>query len=196
MGDLEQFWHNDHIHVPHLIRIGISHYQFETIHPFLDGNGRIGRLLIPLYLIHSGVLEKPAFYISDFFERNRASYYDALMAVRLRNDLLHWLLFFLSGVEETAKRGCQVFRNIMQLREDMQTQLLGMGKRAELADRLLQLLYSSPIQTIQTVEKRLDISTATAGSLLREFEKRHIVQEITGRQRGRLYAMTRYLAIF
>ncbi|MDO5091597.1 MAG: Fic family protein [Cardiobacteriaceae bacterium] len=196
MSDLEKFWHNDDIFVPHLIRIAISHYQFETIHPFLDGNGRIGRLMIPLYLISHGILEKPAFYISDFFERHRASYYDALMAVRLRNDLLHWILFFLSGVEETAKHGCAVFRNLMAYRDAMQSELLGMGKRAELGDRLLKLLYAQPIQSAQNVEKQLDISAGTANTLMREFEKRGILQEITGKQRGRLYVMSRYLAIF
>ena len=104
MSDLELFWHNEDIFVPHLIRIAISHYQFETIHPFLDGNGRVGRLLIPLYLIGHGVLEKPSFYISDFFERNRSSYYDALMAVRLRNDLKHWILFFLKWCRRNGKK--------------------------------------------------------------------------------------------
>lgn len=196
MSDLEKFWHNEDIFVPHLIRVAISHYQFETIHPFLDGNGRIGRLMIPLYLISHGILEKPAFYISDFFERHRASYYDALMAVRLRNDLLHWILFFLNGVEETAKHGCGVFRNLMVYRNAMQSELLGMGRRAELADRLLKLLYAQPIQTAQNVEKQLDISAATAHALMREFEKRGILQEMTGKQRGRLYVMGRYLAMF
>lgn len=196
MSDLEQFWHNDEIFVPHLIRIAISHYQFETIHPFLDGNGRVGRLLIPLYLISHGVLEKPSFYISDFFERNRASYYDALMAVRLRNDLLHWVLFFLNGVEETAKKGCQTFRQILALQQEMQTAVMAMGKRAEIAGSLLKQLYTQPVQTAQNVEKILDISPSTANSLLKEFEKIGILQEITGNKRSRMYAMTRYLAIF
>lgn len=196
MSDLEQFWHNDEIFVPHLIRIAISHYQFETIHPFLDGNGRVGRLLIPLYLISHGVLEKPSFYISDFFERNRASYYDALMAVRLRNDLLHWVLFFLNGVEETAKKGCQTFRQILSLQQEMQTAVMAMGKRAEIAGSLLKQLYTQPVQTAQNVEKILDISPSTANSLLKEFEKIGILQEITGNKRSRMYAMTRYLAIF
>ncbi|MDH2924704.1 Fic family protein [Nicoletella semolina] len=196
MGDLELFWHNDEIFVPHLIRIAISHYQFETIHPFLDGNGRVGRLLIPLYLISHGVLEKPSFYISDFFERNRASYYDALMAVRLRNDLLHWVLFFLNGVEETAKKGCQTFRQILVLRQEMQAAVMAMGKRAEMADSLLKLLYTQPVQTAQSVEQILDISPSTANTLLKEFEKAGILQEITGNKRSRMYAMIRYLGIF
>ena len=196
MGDLESFWHNEEINVPHLIRIGISHYQFETIHPFLDGNGRIGRLLIPLYLISHGLLEKPAFYISDFFERHRNSYYDALMAVRQRNDLLHWLLFFLSGVEETARRGCEVFRAIMKLREEMQRHVLALGRRAPMAEQLLKEFYSAPILSIKDVVQRLATSPATAAKLLQEFERRDMVREFTGRQRDRLYVMHRYLQLF
>lgn len=196
MGDLELFWHNEHIFAPHLIRIAISHYQFETIHPFLDGNGRVGRLLIPLYLISQGILEKPSFYISDFFERNRAAYYDALMAVRLRNDLMHWILFFLSGVEETAKKGCKVFRDILALQKEWQAIAISMGKRAELANNLLKLFYANPILKPQTVEKELGVAPATANSLLKAFEEANIIKEITGNQRGRLYAMERYIQIF
>lgn len=196
MSDLELFWHNENVAVPHLIRIAISHYQFETIHPFLDGNGRVGRLLIPLYLIGHGVLEKPSFYISDFFERNRASYYDALMAVRLRHDLLHWILFFLNGVEETAKKGCLVFRQILKLQQELQGIAMGMGKRAELAGAFLKILYSNPVQTPKSVQQLLDISPATANSLLKDFESSGILQEITGGKRGRVYAMSRYIDIF
>jgi Fic family protein len=196
MGDLEKFWHNEAVTVPHLIRIAISHYQFETIHPFLDGNGRIGRLMIPLYLISHGLLEKPSLYMSDFFERNRASYYDALMGVRISHDLTHWLLFFLNGMEQTAIKGREVFRKILQLREEIQSIVLNMGKRAELANRLLKLLYQNPIQTSQSIQSNLDIVPATANSLLRDFVRNGILIEVTGQQRKRVYVMQRYLEVF
>ncbi|MDY3332060.1 MAG: Fic family protein [Pelistega sp.] len=196
MSDLEQFWHNQAIYVPHLIRVAISHYQFETIHPFLDGNGRIGRLLIPLYLIGHGILDKPSFYMSDFFERNRASYYDALMGVRLRNDLHHWILFFLTGVEEIARKGTTVFRDILKLDQEFQTKVLTMGKRAELAGKLLKIFYTRPTLTAQKVAHELGISPTTSNSLLRDFVQLEIVKETTGNKRGRQFAMIKYLALF
>ena len=127
MSDLEAFWHNHHINVPHLVRLAITHYQFETIHPFSDGNGRIGRLLVPLYLVSQGLLAKPSLYLSDFFERNRASYYDALMRVRLSNDLIHWVRFFLQGVAETATKGRDVFRQVLLLRTEAEQKVMGLG---------------------------------------------------------------------
>ena len=131
MGDLEKFWHNEAVVVPHLVRVAISHYQFETIHPFLDGNGRIGRLMIPLYLISHGLLAKPSLYLSDFFERNRASYYDALMRVRTSNDLIHWVRFFLNGVTQTAVKGRDTFRQILSLRTEVEHAALDMGRRGD-----------------------------------------------------------------
>lgn len=196
MSDLEAFWHNEEIVVPHLIRVAISHYQFETIHPFLDGNGRIGRLLIPLYLVSHGLLEKPSLYLSDFFERNRASYYDALMGVRVSNDLIHWVRFFLQGIAETATKGRDVFRQVLALRTEVELAVLTLGKRAANARQLLNLLYRKPIVTAADIERNLSVSSPTANALIRDFEQLGLLQKITGQQRGRAYVFDRYLSLF
>jgi len=196
MSDLEKFWHNDEIVVPHLIRAAISHYQFETIHPFLDGNGRIGRLLIPLYLVGNGLLEKPSLYLSDFFERNRTSYYDALMQVRLTNNMIHWVRFFLTGMAETAAKGRDVFRKILVLRKEVEHSILGLGKRTPIAQQALNLLYKRPVILSSDLEKELDITSPTANALIRELEKLGILIELTGQQRWRTYAFQNYLKLF
>lgn len=196
MGDLEKFWHNETFPVPHLIRIALSHYQFETIHPFLDGNGRIGRLLVPLYLVGCGILSRPSLYLSDFFERHRASYYDALTRARISNDLIHWVKFFLQGVAETARKGRDVFRKILQLRTETDASLLSLGKRAVMARQLVLHLYRRPMTTATDVEKLLSISTPTANLLLRELTRLGILKETTGRLRGRLYVFESYLQLF
>ncbi len=196
MGDLEAFWHNENIVVPHLIRLAISHYQFETVHPFLDGNGRIGRLLIPLYLVSHGLLAKPSLYLSDFFERNRASYYDALMRVRVSNDLIHWIRFFLNGLFETATKGRDVFRQILALRNKAEHAVLGLGKRAVNGRELLNLLYGNPVVSAADIEAGLSVSTPTANSLIRDFENLGLLVEITGQQRGRIYSFDPYLKLF
>jgi Fic family protein len=196
MGDLEKFWHNESIIVPHLIRLALSHYQFETIHPFLDGNGRIGRLLVPLYLVGHGLLAKPSLYLSDFFERNRASYYDALMRVRLSNDIIQWVRFFLTGVAETAAKGRDVFRQILVLRTQSEHALLSLGKRAHSAQQALNLLYRKPIITSADLEQALEISTPTANGLIKELIRLGILKEITGQQRGKVYAFEAYFNLF
>jgi Fic family protein len=196
MTDLERFWHDENIRVPHLVRAAISHYQFETIHPFLDGNGRIGRLLIPLYLISHGLLAKPSLYLSDFFERNRASYYDALMRARHANDLVHWVRFFLAGVEETATRGRNVFRRILDLRTEADQAVSGLGKRAANGRALLDLLYHQPIVTAGQVQASLQVSKPTANALIRALVELELLVETTGRPRWRTYAFDRYLAMF
>lgn len=196
MSDLERFWHNDAIRVPHLVKLALSHYQFETIHPFLDGNGRIGRLLMPLYLVSHGLLAKPSLYLSDFFERNRASYYDSLMRVRVSNDLIHWVRFFLNGVTETAVKGRDTFKNILALRTEVETAILGLGKRTPNAKRLLNLLYNNPLVSAGDIEKALAISHPTANALIRDFIELEILAEKTGQQRWRTYAFDRYLNLF
>lgn len=196
MSDLEKFWHNEAITVPHLVRIAISHYQFETIHPFLDGNGRIGRLMIPLYLVSHGLLAKPSLYLSDFFERNRASYYDALTQVRVANQIIHWVRFFLSGVAETATKGREVFRQILTLRTEAEQAVLGLGKRTPNARQVLNLLYRKPLIGASDIENALHVSVPTANALIRDLMGLGILVETTGQQRWRTYAFERYLALF
>lgn len=196
MSDLEKFWHDESITVPNLIRLAISHYQFETIHPFLDGNGRIGRLLVPLYLVSNGLLAKPSLYLSDFFERNRASYYDALMRVRVSNDMIHWVRFFLQGVAETATKGRNVFKEILALRTDAVHKLLSLGKRAPNAKQALNLLYRRPMLSATDLEHGLGVSHPTANALLRDFIRLGILREITGAARHRLYVFETYLELF
>jgi Fic family protein len=196
MGDLEKFWHNEMITVPHLVRLAISHYQFETIHPFLDGNGRIGRLLIPLYLVSHGLLAKPSLYLSDFFERNRASYYDALMRVRVANDLIHWVRFFLQGITETATKGRDVFRQILALRNELEPLLMTLGKRAPNARQALNFLYQQPVVTAADLEKALGVTHPTANALLKDFIRLGILKETTGAERHRVYIFHAYLKLF
>lgn len=196
MGDLEQFWHNEAVTVPHLVRIAISHYQFETVHPFLDGNGRIGRLLVPLYLVSNGILAKPSLYLSDFFERNRASYYDALTRVRAGNDLIHWVRFFLSGVAETATKGRDVFRKILTLRTDAEQRILELGRRAPNARAALDVLYRRPVLSAGDLKKEMNVSEPTAQALVQDLERLGLLVETTGQMRDRLYVFDRYLKLF
>lgn len=196
LGDLERFWHNKKIEVPHLIRIAVSHYQYETIHPFLDGNGRIGRLLITLYLVDKGMLSKPTLYLSDFFERNKGKYYDALTLVRTSNNIEHWLRFFLVGVAETAKQGTETFRKIIDLREKMEQRIVTMGRRAPIAREFLQKLYSEPIVNSSRVAKWLDITPQSAITLLKVFEQKSILKETTGFKRNRLFMFSEYMRLF
>ncbi len=171
-------------------------YQFETIHPFLDGNGRIGRLLITLYLVDKGLLKKPSLYLSDFFERNRSSYYDALTRVRESNDLIHWVKFFLSAVIETASKGKETFQSILRLRQEMDTLVLGMGRRAENAQQLLSQLYKRPSTTVHDVSELLGISPTAATNLIKQLQSDGVLREITGYQRNRVYLFERYITLF
>lgn len=196
MSDLEQFWHNENINVPQLIRIALSHYQFETIHPFLDGNGRIGRLLITLYLVDKGLLRKPSLYLSDFFERNRSSYYDALTRVRESNDLIHWVKFFLSAVIETASKGKETFQSILLLRQEMDTLIFGYGQRADNARILLKRLYSRPSISANDAAELLGVSHQAASTLLKKLTEDKVLNEVTGYQRNRVFFFSRYLALF
>ncbi len=196
MGDLEAFWHNEAIFVPELIRIAISHYQFETIHPFLDGNGRIGRLLIALYLVSKGLLHRPCLYVSDHLERNRAAYYDALTAVRTRGDLAGWVKFFLVAINETAKKGVHTFQAIHKLREQTAAQVQTLGRRAANAARMVDSLYLRPVTTSGSLAMRLGISQPTTDRILADLQMLGIVAEMTGQRRNRVFCFREYYHLF
>ena len=196
MSDLEKFLHNEEIFVPHLIKIAIAHYQFETIHPFLDGNGRIGRLLITLYLVSNELLKKPSLYLSDFIERNKSVYYESLTRVRTDNDLIHWIKFFLEAVIVTANSGVKTFQDILSLKQEMDTIVVSFGKKAHNASKLLEYLYQRPIISISDIIEPLEVSKPTANSLVKEFEEKGILKEITGYERNKLFAFDKYLSIY
>jgi len=197
MSDLEKFINEDEHHVPHLIKIAIVHYQFETIHPFLDGNGRLGRLLITLYLVSNNVLKKPSLYLSDFFEKNKGYYYDNLMTVRLTSNLVQWIKFFLVGVIETSKESIQVFKDIIALKTEIETNRLPkLGSRIENAQQLLKQLFQIPITDSKQVSELLGISPSTANRLIKELIELEILSELTGYKRNRKYMFTEYFKIF
>lgn len=197
MGDLEKFLHNTDIHVPALIRTGIAHYQFETIHPFLDGNGRIGRLLITLYLVNEKILEKPLLYLSSFFEKNKGVYYDNLMRVREKNDLLHWLQYFLTGVEETARQAVETLSNIITLKGQYESNIRSLwGRRTDSALLLLEHLFKEPIVRIKDIENACHLSPKAANNLAQSFEEAGILKETSGQTRHRIFVFEEYLKIF
>jgi Fic family protein len=196
MSDIEKFIHNEEIHIPELLKIGLVHYQFETIHPFLDGNGRVGRLLIPLYLVCKGILQKPVLYLSDFFEKNRKLYYDNLTTVRENNNLEQWYKFFLVGVIETAKNGIITFDNILQLQKQIDIDIQSLGSRALKAKKVIDYLYKRPMITADKVSEVASISMPSSYKLISDLEKLNVLKENTGGQRSRVYVFDNYLNLF
>jgi Fic family protein len=197
MSDLEKFLHNDAIDVPHLIRIAIGHYQFETIHPFLDGNGRVGRLLITLYLVSKGLLAKPTLYLSEYLERHRSVYIDNLTAARTRNDLAQWIMFFLVAVAETCNRGIATFKKIQELREDIEgRRIVKLGKRLPKANTLVMSLYRNPRVTAAEVSAILGVTPKTANEVIQNFVDLEILVESTGNRRNRVFSFAEYIKLF
>ena len=196
MSDLEKFANDEGNPLPDLIKIGIIHYQFETIHPFLDGNGRVGRLLITLYLVTKGILKQPILYLSDFFERNRMLYYDNLMRARTHNDLNQWLKFFLTGIIETSKKGVTTFDGIMQLQKILESKLETLGSRSANAKKVVEYLYTQPVIEVTKIEELIEKSNVTAYKLIADLEKLEILKEISGAQRNKLYIFNDYLDLF
>jgi len=196
LTDLERFLNDDIYPVPHLIRIAIAHYQFETIHPFLDGNGRIGRLLITLYLVSKGLLVKPTLYLSAFFEKHKELYYDNLTRVRTHNDLTQWIKFFLEGVQQTSENSIQTFRSIIALRQEHEVNILSLGKKIKLARDFLHYLYKKPVTDSQDVATTFSINISTALRLLEDFVKLEVLREATGYKRNRIFIFDKYIKLF
>jgi len=196
MGDLEKFSHNDNIKLPDLLKIALIHYQFETIHPFLDGNGRVGRLLITLYLVEKGILKKPILYLSDFFERNRQLYYDNLMKVRTKSDIKQWFKFFLVGIIETAKGSIETCDNIMKLQKEVDDKIQGLGARTSNARAVVSQLYLKPMVNVQKVADITGQTLPSAYNLIAELERLEVLKEITGAKRGKLYSFHDYIKLF
>lgn len=194
LSDLEMFWHRDDL--PHLIQIAIGHYQFETIHPFLDGNGRTGRMIITLHLVALGILSRPTLYLSDFFDQHRAAYFDALMAVRTNHDINHWIEFFLEGVIQTSQKGKQTFASIVKLRKEYEHKLCAFKKRAPVYQRLLYQLFRHPVMTPGEVEAFLGVVPSTANRMLQALEKMDILQQTSTTKRNRSYALHAYIDLF
>lgn len=194
--DLEAFWHNESIYVPQLIRIAISHYQFETIHPFLDGNGRIGRLLITLYLVDKTLLEHPCLYLSAHLEKHHADYYDALTHVRQTNDLGHWIRFFLVAVIETSRNAIDTFRSILTIRNRTTELLNTFGRAAPNAIRVVDELYQRPVTTTSALAQRLALSQTTVDRFVTLLSKHGILHELTGQRRNRVFYFKDYYELF
>ncbi len=191
MGELEKFLYDESPR-PTLITCGLAHCQFETIHPFLDGNGRIGRLLITFLLCQRGVLSRPLLYLSHYFKRYRREYYDCLMSIREKGDWEGWIKFFLKGIWEVSKEAVETSRYIISL-ESEHTSLIQKQVRSGQGLNLLGLLFRYPIISIPEVKDRLHIAFGTANRLINEFVRSGILKEITARERNRLFAYTKYL---
>lgn len=196
MSDLERFMHDETPDLPILVKAGLLHVQFETIHPFLDGNGRLGRLLVTLFLCTQSVLSEPVLYLSLYLKTHRQAYYDLLQRVREHGDWEGWLSFFLEGIATTAEQATEAAREILRLVEDDRHRIEALGRPAASALRVHQLLQQKPIVTIPDACRRLNLTAPTVSASLRHLERLNIVHETTGRQRSRIFAYTDYLAIF
>ncbi|MCI0421776.1 MAG: Fic family protein [Acidobacteria bacterium] len=193
LGDLERFLHVDTF--PPLIHAGLVHAQFETIHPFLDGNGRVGRLLVTFLLVQHNVLRRPLLYLSHYLKRQRAEYYDRLMAIRQAGDWEGWLRFFLRGAAETGREASSTATAIIELRDQHRALIQERSARAA-AFRLLDLLFQWPVLNVNLVKQRLKVSFATSNKLVEQFQEWGLLEETTGHKRNRRYRYTPYLRLF
>ncbi len=197
LSDLEKFVNNPNLEMPELIKIAITHYQFETIHPFCDGNGRMGRLLITLQMIDKGFLEKPTLYISDFFARNKELYYSTLSSVREFGDMEHWIKFFLNGVLETSNSSIEKFKQIIKIKEEAERKVINLGAKSKLGQQLLNLLYSNIIIDTNLVAKKLKLTYPRANRIINDFLELEILEELNKEKlRNKKYFFKKYMLLF
>lgn len=196
LTDFEKFINNEEIDTPDLIKIAILHYQFESIHPFLDGNGRIGRLLIPLYIQSKGMLDKSCLYISDYIERNKGTYYDMLTRVRTHNDMIAWIKFFLEAVIETSKTAKEKFRNVVELTMEMDKVIMDLPVKPENAKKVLDVLYDEPIVSRKKIIEKTGIKFTTLVGVINAFQEKQILIETTGYSRNQVFAFQKYIDLF
>jgi Fic family protein len=196
LGDLENFLHT-HDELPPLVKIALAHVQFETIHPFLDGNGRVGRLLITFLLTERGVLHKPVLYLSHYFKQHRQTYYEHLQAVRDRGAWEAWLAFFLRGVIEVAGEAAETARRVLQLREEHRAAITAqLGRAAGNGHKILESLFERPIVAVGDVQKLIGTSYAAANGLVSRLVKLGVLSEMTGYARNRRFRYAAYIALF
>ena len=196
LGDLEAFLHRKDS-IPPLIRIGLVHAQFETIHPFLDGNGRVGRLLIAFFLCERGILAKPVLYISHYFKQHRGEYYDRLQAVRDAGDWEGWLSFFLRGVAEVGNQATATARRVLDLREAHRAVVTAhFGRSAGNGHRVLEVLYKQPVVTVSDVRDIANLSYQAANNLVARLVSVGILEEFSGRKRNRAFLYGDYIRVF
>jgi Fic family protein len=195
MGALETFLHEERPDLPLLIRAGLAHVQFETIHPFLDGNGRLGRLLIAFLLCAAGVLQEPILYLSLYFKQHRSAYYDLLDRVRTKGDWEAWLDFFLTGIRDTAEQSSTAARRILTVFEEHRRNIEGLGRPAASVLRVFEHMQRNPIVSIPATAASIGISAPTVAKSLDLMRQLGILREITGKQRHRLFVYDAYLAI-
>lgn len=195
MDNLEKYLHDSSL-TPVLIKAGISHAHFETIHPFLDGNGRIGRLLVTFYLCQQKILKQPLLYLSEFFKNNRQVYYDKLNAYREKDDIEGWLKFYLEGVITTSEKAVDTAKKIIKLREKNTIQIATLGRSTDKAMKLLNVLFKIPLVRVKDVEKIVNLENPNALNLVAKFEKLGILREITNQKRNRVYSYVDYVSLF
>ena len=196
LSDLDHYLNDKALSTPILIKTAIAHYQFETVHPFLDGNGRMGRLLIVLYLINKQKLSKPVLYLSDYFSKHKQAYCSALDAVRFDGDLEHWVKFFLVAVADTAKISCVTLQKIIELRENIQKKIISHGKRVQNSTKAINSMYSRPIMSVKEIASEIGVSYQAANEIVKDLTSLNILEEITGSSRGKNFALKNYLELF